>query len=229
MSYLARSDSRRWMTEETASALDGRSEQHQFQVPLVDDESVNPDVLARGIPIGLMHSMGALDDQALRADVSAVTRITHGSPLALSAVEAVARAIAIAARQVVPLDQIGLEIANHLPEGAVREALGTDKEGGNATPVIVSTVTSALAVAARATSFEDGLVGAVAAGGPTDARAALVGAMYGAHHGSGAIPQRFIDGLEARIFVSLAAPWFYRTVARLRGRAIEFRSGLGQR
>ena len=40
-------------------------------------------------------------------------------------------------------------------------------------------------------------------------------------------PQRFIDDLESRIYVSLAVPWFYRTVARLQGRAIELRVDFG--
>jgi ADP-ribosylglycohydrolase len=227
MSYLTRSDSRRWMTDETATALQDRSEQHQFQLPLVDDECVHPDVLARGIPIGLMHSMGAPDEAAIRSDVSAVTRITHGSPLAMSAVEAVARAVAMAARHELALDQLRAEVANQLPDGAVREALGRHGADLSESHEVVETLMSALRVVETATAFEDVLERAVAPGGATDTRAALAAAIYGAHHGSGVIPQRLIDGLESRIFVSLAAPWFYRTIARLRGRAIDFRPGIG--
>jgi ADP-ribosylglycohydrolase len=227
MSYLTRSDSRRWMTDETATALQDRSEQHQFQLPLVDDECVNPDVLARGIPIGLMHSMGAPDEAAIRSDVSAVTRITHGSPLAMSAVEAVARAVAMAARHELALDQLRAEVASQLPDGAVREALERHGADLSESHEVVATLMSALTVVETATAFEDVLERAVAPGGATDTRAALAAAIYGAHHGSGVIPQRLIDGLESRIFVSLAAPWFYRTIARLRGRAIDFRPGMG--
>jgi ADP-ribosylglycohydrolase len=227
MSYLTRSDSRRWMSDETATALQDRSEQHQFQLPLVDDECVNPDVLARGIPIGLMHSMGAPDEAAIRSDVSAVTRITHGSPLAMSAVEAVARAVSMAARHELALDQLRAEVANQLPDGAVREALERHDADLSESHEVVATLMSALTVVETATAFEDVLERAVAPGGATDTRAALAAAIYGAHHGSGVIPQRLIDGLESRIFVSLAAPWFYRTIARLRGRAIDFRPGVG--
>ena len=228
MRYLTHSDSRRWMTDETAAALEHRSEQHQFQLPLVDDEPVNPDILARGIPIGLMHSLGEFDERALRQDVAAVTRITHGSPLALSAVEAVARAMALAARNSVTLAELAEEVAPKLPEGAMRSALMSEAQDLDVAPA-VATVASALSIVKRGTSFAEVLEQSVALGGPTDSRAALVGAVYAAYHGSGAIPQRFIDDLESRIFVSLAAPWFYRTIARLRGRAIEFRAGLGQR
>jgi ADP-ribosylglycohydrolase len=228
MSYLARSDSRRWMSEETANTLDERSEQAGFQLPLVDDELVHAEVLARGIPIGLMHSLGTFDGGALRSDVGAVTRITHGSPLALSAAEAVARGIALAARHQVPLNKIGLEIAEELPDGRIRQALVRgESELEEADEPAISTLVSALSISGEAASFESALTEAVSLGGATDARAALVGAIFGAHNGASAIPQRFIDGLEPRIYVSLAAPSFYRTVARLRGRAIDFRIDFG--
>lgn len=226
MSYLARGDSRRWMSAEVKSALDGPSEACQFQLPLVDDESVGADVLARGIPLGLMHSMGPFNDALLRAEVSAVTRITHGSPLALSAVEAVARAVALVARQEAPLDQIGNRIERSLADGEVRELLrGVDS--ASPTTDAGATLRSALEVVAEASSFEQGLEESVARGGPTDSRAALVGALYGAFHGSAVIPQRLIDGLESRIYVSLAAPWFYRTVARRSGIALQLKPGFG--
>jgi ADP-ribosylglycohydrolase len=225
MSYLARSPSRRWLSDETAAALDGRSEVHEYQFPLVDDEHVSADVLARGIPIGLMHSMGAFDEAALRTDASLVTRITHGSPLALTLVEAVARAVALAARGPTELDQLDLSVAERLPAGQVHAALAGSSDGAQSEPTQV--LTSALDIVGAATSFEDALEQAVAMGGATDARSSLVGALYGGHHGSAAIPQRLIDDLEARIYVSLAVPWFYRTVARLRGRAIDLRADFG--
>ena len=81
----------------------------------MDDESAGADLLARGIPIGLMHSMGTMDEVALRADAAAVTRITHGSPVAFTLVEAVARAVAIAARQETPLGDLRLAVAVGLP------------------------------------------------------------------------------------------------------------------
>jgi ADP-ribosylglycohydrolase len=225
MSYLARSPSRRWLSDETATALDGRSEEHEYQLPLVDDEQVSADILARGIPIGLMHSMGAYNAAALRADASLVARITHGSPLALTLVEAVARAVALSARGASQLDQLTLLIAEDLPDGQVRVALTEPEIGERSEPTRV--LTSALDIIGVASSFQDALERAVALGGSTDARSTLVGALYSGHHGSATIPQRLIDGLEARIYVSLAVPWFYRTVARLRGRAIDLRADFG--
>ena len=225
MAYLARSPSRRWLSDTTASALDGRSEEHEYQLPLVDDEQVDADILARGIPIGLMHSMGAFDEQALRADASLVTRITHGSPLALTLVEGAARAVALATRGSLTLDHLRGLIAGGLPDGQVKSALLRTEETQTNEPTRV--LITALDIVGAASSFQDALEQSVALGGPTDARTALVGALFGGHHGSAAIPQRLIDGLEARIFVSLAVPWFYRTVARLSGRAIDLRADFG--
>jgi len=225
MSYLARSTSRRWLSGETAAALDGRSEEHEYQLPLVDDEHVSADILARGIPIGLMHSMGAFNEAELRADASLVARITHGSPLALTLVEAVAGAVALSARGEKQLDQLPVLVAEDLPDGQVRVALTESEIGERSDPTQV--LTSALDIVGAASSFQDALERAVAMGGSTDARSTLVGALYGGHHGSATIPQRLIDDLEARIYVSLAVPWFYRTVARLRGRAIDLRADFG--
>ena len=225
MAYLAGSTSRRWLSDETAAALDGRSEEYEYQLPLVDDEDVGADILARGIPIGLMHSMGAFDGAALRTDTSAVTRITHGSPLALTLVEAVARAVALAARGSMQLDQLPSSVAKGLPDGRVHAVLGGLHDEDRSAPTQV--LRSALDIVGAATSFQAALEQAVAMGGATDARSSLVGALYGGHYGSAAIPQRLIDDLEARIYVSLAVPWFYRTVARLRGRAIDFRTDFG--
>ena len=225
MAYLANSPSKRWLSDQTQAALEGTSETHGYELPLVDDESAGADLLARGIPIGLMHSMGTMDEVALRADAAAVTRITHGSPVAFTLVEAVARAVAIAARQETPLGDLRLAVAVGLPDGEVRNVLSQEAFADPRSAV--SVLASALDVAGSAGSFQEALEESVVPGGATDARATLVGALYAGHHGSAAIPQRLIDGLESRIYVSLAVPWFYRTVARLRGRAIELRADFG--
>ena len=150
------------------SALDGRSEEHEYQLPLVDDEQVEADILARGIPIGLMHSMGAFDEQLLRADASLVTRITHGSPLALTLVEGAARAVALAARGSLSLDRLRGLVAEGLPDGEVKSALLRTDETESAEPTRV--LTSALDIVSAASSFQDALELSVALGGPTDAR-----------------------------------------------------------
>ncbi|MDQ2683886.1 MAG: ADP-ribosylglycohydrolase family protein [Chloroflexota bacterium] len=225
MNFLARSDSQRWMSAEVREALDGASEDAEYRLPLRDDAPAGPDILSRGIPIGLMHSLGPLDNAKLRSEVDALTRITHASPLALSLVEAVARAVSHAARQSVELGALRSMVAAELPDGAIRLALGGEEEQGQAAPIRV--LLEALGIVASADAFDGALQQAVMMGGAADTRAALVGALFGGYHGSAVIPQRLIDGLEARIYVSLAVPWFYRTVARRSGRALDLRLDRG--
>ncbi|HYP61705.1 MAG TPA: ADP-ribosylglycohydrolase family protein, partial [Thermomicrobiales bacterium] len=110
-------------------------------------------------------------------------------------------------------------------DGQVKSALFRTDETQSTEPTRV--LISALDIVSAASSFQNALELSVALGGPTDARTALVGALFGGNRGSAAIPQHLIDGLEARIYVSLAVPWFYRTVARMRGRAIELRADFG--
>lgn len=227
MAYLARGDSRRWMSPEVVAALEGPSEQSDFRLPLRDDEPVGPDILARGVPVGLLHSMGPGAHDGLRSDAEAVTRITHGSPLAISLVEATARATRYAARGDLPLARLRSVVGAEVDQGEVKAALASDGHGpvtGWSANVAVQTLCEALDLAAAADSFEALLTEAVRPGGASDSRAAIAASLYGAHHGSEVIPQRQIDQLEARIYVSLAVPWYYRTVARKAGRVIDFRN-----
>jgi ADP-ribosylglycohydrolase len=216
------------MNEQTLRALDGVSEANDYQLPLVDDEIVAGEVAVRGIPVGLMHSMGTADRARLSVDASVVTRITHGSPLAQSAVEAVAVATSQAARQSVPIGEIREAVLAEIGEGEVQAALALTPDG-NLDPAdkAAEVIASAIGIVEAATSFEECIQMAAELGGPADSRAAIAGSLYAGYHGTQAIPQPLIDDLESRIYISLAVPWFYRTVARRSGRTIDLRRGSG--
>lgn len=220
MAWLTRGDSRKWLDPTTLAALEGPSEESNYRLPLHDDEHVSADILARGMPVGLLHSMGPMNEDLLRSDVETITRITHGSPLALTLVEAVARLVAAAARGDRPLTEISPAVAASLPEGEVRRALTGLQD---ASSPAIQTLIEAITIAASADSMPDLLGTAVAEGGAADSRAALAACLFAGNRGSQVIPQTLIDGLESRIYVSLAVPWFYRTVARRNGRSIELR------
>jgi ADP-ribosylglycohydrolase len=74
-----------------------------------------------------------------------------------------------------------------------------------------------------APDFASVVLTAVNSGGATDSVAAIAGALAGAAGGVNAIPQQLIDGLEGRIYVSLAAPWFFRAVLLRSGEIIDLR------
>jgi ADP-ribosylglycohydrolase len=87
-------------------------------------------------------------------------------------------------------------------------------------------VASAFLVAGSFAEFSDAVLSAVNAGGATDTRGGLTGALVGASAGANGIPQKMIDGLESRIYVSLAAPWFHKVVLRNKTGVIDLRPRL---
>jgi len=225
MIFLSRGESSRWMHPDTLQALQLADETHDFSRPLDDDAPATPDVAARGIPVGLLHAVGAFDARALRDDAERVVRITHGSPVAIAAATAVAYGVALAARGELPPAQWPEEIARFVGGGSVARALvgETSPESDSAADVVAISVRDA----GHADTFEEAVFTAVNRGGPADARGAITGALAGARFGAEGIPQRLIDGMEGRIYVSLAGPWFYKSAMRRAGMVIDLRPEQG--
>lgn len=233
--FLARGESRRWMNPDTITLLT-RAEETGYRVPLDEDQPATGDVAARGIPIGLLHAVGRFDPDALRHEAETVTRLSHGSPRAISATTAVAYLVQAAARGAVPREHWADEAARFTGAGAVADALQRAAEAMHrAIPVLdaieetgtgldaAAVVATACLAAAAAERFEDAVIAAVNAGGATDSRGAIAGALAGAFFGASGIPQAMIDELEGRIYISLAAPWFFRTAQRRAGLLIPLR------
>jgi ADP-ribosyl-[dinitrogen reductase] hydrolase len=207
-----------------------------FQVPLDEDGPATGDVAARGVPIGLLHASGTFRPELLREDAELVTRLTHGSPAAIAGTAAVAYGVQLAARGETPAedwadataDFLGagelserLRLVNELLQSDVQperafEELGTD----DSTP---ASVASAFYASTVGSTFQESVFLAVNAGGATDTRGAIAGALFGTAVGANGIPQRLIDGLESRIYVSLAAPWFHKAALRRAGAVIDLR------
>jgi len=217
MRILARGESKRWMSEATLAAMAASEETLDSSVPLTDDGPATPDVAARGIPIGLLHAVGRFNQAELRADAETVVRITHGSPAAISSATAVAFAVQRAARDRDHLEGLARETSDFLGSGALSEALA-----GSSFPrdSLEATIVSAFQAAAGETDVEAAVLRSVNEGGAADSRGAVAGAIRGAADGIAAIPQRLIDGHEGRIYISLAAPWFYRAAQRRGGLVI---------
>jgi ADP-ribosylglycohydrolase len=228
MQFLARGESRRWMSPETLRSLDDDADPW-YRSTVADD----PEVALRGITIGLIHAAPVIDQAALRRDVETVVTLTHTNRAAIEQAVVVATLVArtLAGRD--SPDEVFDQLESTVNEPqfidamqAAREALTTQSnlldlivatETGNSA---VDVIVSGTAAFARADRFEDAVFAAASAGGAADSRAALAGALAGAHFGSGGIPQTLIDRLEGRIYLTLAAPWFYRTVQLLSGRGI---------
>jgi ADP-ribosylglycohydrolase len=241
MLYLAAGPSRRWMHPATLAALDAASESLDFVVPINDDGPATGDVASRGIPVGLMHAVGTLHPEGLVADAESAVRLTHGGPAAFNAATAVAFATRLAATDT-PRSQWARETASFVGGGELSSRLSElDRRLQTSTSVpalieetgtgldALEAVPAALAAAVSEPSFEAAVLAAVNAGGAADTIGAITGALAGAASGASGIPQRLIDGLEGRIYISLAAPWLYKAARQRAGQLINLRPVHGRR
>lgn len=234
LQYLSKGDSRKWLPVATLEALGRAAVDDNYHVPLDEDGPATGDVASRGVPTGLLAAVGEFDAGWLRNASEAVTRLTHGSPAAIAAATAVAYGVNLAARDV-PAERWAGETADFLETGEMAAALrqvsgvGEDVSTGDAiirvgtSPAARESVAAAWIAAARATSFDEAVFAAVQAGGAADTTGAIAGALAGARFGSSGVPQGLIDDLEGRIYVSLAAPWFYRTALHRSGLSVDVR------
>jgi ADP-ribosyl-[dinitrogen reductase] hydrolase len=205
MAYVARSASRETMSEVTIAGIERAS----LQEGVVEAEGSDPEELAvatRAVPFALIHSLGEFDRAGLERETALATRLSHGGRAASLPTLAVGLQVVAAARR--PDD----------PAGWLADQ----------TPVDSSPAVDAIArigqTVAAATLFEEAIFAVVAEGGEADSTGAIAGAIAGARFGASGIPQALIDDLDARIYLTLAAPWFYRTALRRQGTVIDLRS-----
>lgn len=241
MVHLAAGASRHWLQPATAAALDIAGETLDFAVPLSDDHGqATGDVAARGVPIGLIHAVGRFDPARLHADALTAAQLTDGSPSAAEAVAGVAYLTYLSATGVAP-QAWARETAGVLGAGSLAaslERLDTMLDGSTMDQITQqfgdgieadAVVPTAVAASVLGNRFEDAVSAAIEAGGATDTRGALAGALSGASGGAAGIPQTLIDGLEGRIYISLAAPWFYKAARQRAGQLIDLRPVHGPR
>jgi ADP-ribosyl-[dinitrogen reductase] hydrolase len=160
-------------------------------------------VALRGVPVGLLHSVGAFDGAALDRESEVVAKLTHGGSDQARMCAAVALALAVTARSRQVPQPVMLDVGDTVGEWATLRGL--------------------LAAVSEADGFTAGLSAALALGGETDSIGAIAGALLGAKLGASGIPQDLIDQLDARIYLTLASPWFYRTAVRRAGTLIDLR------
>lgn len=215
---LEQGDSGHWQDAVTRAALRRVADTLDFHVAVDEDGPVSAAVATRGIPVGLLASVGPLDSKALHDDSEIVARLTHGSPAQSNAVAAVAFATQLAGRGTTPPSEWARQTADVLGAGAMHDVLDSAVPE---TDLMVQVrrlssgrpeeqVAAGMFAAAGTSSFEEAILLAVNAGGPADTIGAIAGALAGTYRGVGDIPQWLIDGLGGRIYVSLAAPWFRR-------------------
>lgn len=201
--FLVEGASQHWMPESMRSGI-RRATDQDGQVP--EDNSLDGSlaVAVRGVPIGLMHSVGGFDKDAFLEDTRRVTRLSHGGNPQHQLVVDVALGM---------IDLVGDGSASAIDVGGDMSSVADERRA----------IAQLLEDARSDTTFEEVVFGAVNALRPADSAGAIAGAFAGAKQGAGNIPQELIDGLGARVYMSLAAPWFYRTAVRRAGTLIDLR------
>jgi ADP-ribosylglycohydrolase len=203
MMYLVEGPSRHWMPEAMQAGIrEAFAGDGQVPASLAPDGSLA--VAVRGVPIGLMHAIGGFDRDSFVEDTRVVTRLSHGGLAQQQLVLDVATAL-LGLLRPKPVEPIELDA----------DLTGVTEERG--------TIARLAALAGGDAPFEEVVFAAVNTERPADGAGAIAGALAGARHGAGGIPQALIDGLEARVYLSLAAPWFYKTAARRAGTLIDLR------
>ncbi len=201
--FLAESHSRALMSETVLKNIEFAFE-HDGLVPEGTGTPTEASVAARGVIVGLLHSVGESNYESLRADAVTAARLTHDDDDSIAATVYVAILTAKAARSV------DREIDWTLPEPAFEGDLA-DRLKRIAEQVIT------------AKTFEDAVLPVVQEGGDAATFGAIAGGIAGARFGAAGLPQSLIDDLDARIYLSMAAPWFYRTAMQRAGFAIDLR------
>ncbi|MCO5225443.1 MAG: ADP-ribosylglycohydrolase family protein [Thermomicrobiales bacterium] len=203
LNYLAESGSRRWMSEAVIAGIEAGYDHDGFAPP--DAETVvESSVAARGVIIGLLHSVRQPNLADMYADAGLVARLTHTDTESVDAVAAVAALTDQAARYV-----------DRDPDWTL-PSNGSESEVGLRIAEIGQTVRIA-------ETYEDAVLTVVRQGGDTASYGAIAGGVAGARFGAAGLPQHLIDDLDARIYLSMAAPWFYRTAMQRAGFAIDLR------
>jgi len=200
LGYLAAGPSRHAMSAATIEGI-ALGAYHEGLVPEDHDSEPELAVAVRGVPVGLLHAVGGYDEDTLMAEASIVARLSHGGRRQAQLTAVVARAVAMAARtrEIPGLPVLGVEPREHEVLRRIIECARNNDTFGSTTAA------------------------AIGIGGMTDTAGAIAGALAGAKLGASGIPQDLIDGLDARIYLTLAAPWFYRTAVRRAGTVIDLR------
>lgn len=202
LGFLLRGASRRWLSDATVKGIELAAERDGL-VPADFTSEAEASVALRGVPVGMVHALGAWDEPSVRKDAETASRLTHGGEVAVDLTAMVALATSGIARSTRE-DQIQFPADKR--DHPLAKRIGDIIDGVR-----------------NARTFEDAVLPVVHGGGEASAFGAIAGGIAGAKFGASGIPQPLIDDLDARIYLSMAAPWFFRTVLRRAGTVIDLR------
>ncbi|MFL5310957.1 MAG: ADP-ribosylglycohydrolase family protein [Myxococcales bacterium] len=168
-------------------------------------------------PIGLLHVRRL---EGLAEDAAGASRITHHDPRCVAGCIAVATAVALLVRggreaeEAIPLaaeaaGTVSDEVRAAVERGASRRPADMAVDGEDR-GFVLRTVEIAFGALATGAGFEEGLVAVISRGGDTDTNGAVAGALLGAKHGKGRIPERWLKPLKAAAELASLGDQLYR-------------------
>jgi ADP-ribosyl-[dinitrogen reductase] hydrolase len=188
----------------------------------------------RIVPLGLLNSVGSFNPEVFTREVMRTGLITHHDPKSLNGALAIAYAVRLLAADQIPPELLAAEVAAFVDEDDVARKVrlagqlvqsGGDRESdlahlaqiGTSSYVAESVAAAIYCFSAHAGDFETAVLTAVNAGGDCDTIASMAGALSGVHLGARQLPANLVDGLEARMYILVAAPGLYRMAQRRAG------------
>lgn len=239
---VLQSDSGHFLDETTRRALERAAETDDFQHGIGGVERPTCAPAVRAIPIGLVHALGRFNPEIFTRDVLRACVITHSDPEAINGALAIAYAVRLLVSGDVPPELLiedvlhfidEDEVAKHVrraaslaPHGGTPERdLANLREIGTSSYVAEAVAAALYCFTTHPDDFASAVLTAVNAGGDTDSIAAMTGALSGVYLGAHAIPAEFVDGLEGRAYLLVAAPGLLKTAQRRAGLYLRLRRG----
>jgi ADP-ribosylglycohydrolase len=218
----------------TRLAIERMAETGEYQQGAGGDWLPGNGAAARSAPLGLLHAVGRFNPEVFTREILRAGLITHYEPEALNGALALAYAVRLVVNGEIPPEMLLAEVASFVDEDEVarkiRQADQLVSSGGTpeadrdhlrqigTSAYVAEAVAAALyCFATHPNDFRAAILTAVNAGGDTDTIAAMTGALSGAHLGARALPPDLVDGLEARMYILVAAPGLYRMAQRRAG------------
>ena len=218
----------------TRTAIQRMMETSEYQHGLGGEWSPGSGAAARSAPLGLLHSIGRFNPETFTREILRAGLITHCNTVSLNGALAFAYALRLVVIDEVPPEMLLAEVTAFIDEDdvarAIRRAEQLVASGGEraadlhnlqqigTSGHVAETVAAALyCFATHPNDFATAVFSAVNAGGDTDTIAAMTGALVGARIGARALPPELVDGLEARMYILVAAPGLYRMAQRRAG------------
>jgi ADP-ribosylglycohydrolase len=218
----------------TQTAIERMEQTGDYQHGASGDWPPGTGVAARIAPLGLLHSVGHFNPEVFSREIIRAGLITHCEPESLNGALAMAYALRLITLDEIPPEILIDEVAAFIDEDQVARQLrlagrlarhGGDPEAdlahlqqiGTSSYVAESVAAALYCFVSHAEDFSRAVLTAVNAGGDSDTIASMAGSLSGAHLGARALPADLVDGLEARMYILVAAPGLYRMAQRRAG------------